>query len=404
MQVSNFVLLALTGFLAASVPLCLVWTATGVNKYRKLAWVIAFFTFDLIVFGGFTRLTDSGLGCPDWPGCYGEANPFLAHAHIAAAEALMPTGPVTKMKAWIEMIHRFLAMGIGFLIIVLMVSSWLQWRRARADGGMGAAPRSPIHGPALPTVLFLWVCVQGAFGAWTVTLKLQPVIVTLHLLFGMTMLALAAWLGGREDHLFKPAPAIGDAAAHAHRLRRLRPLAWLSGAVVLVQLALGGWVSTNYATLACNDFPLCNGQIVPDMDFEHGFTLWRELGKTAAGHYLPFQALTAIHWVHRNFAAVVVLVLCLAAWRAWRLPGLHGTARNIVLAVVAQALTGIATVFLNFPLAIAVLHNAGAALLVLLVTMLNYKVQYQLGRAPRLPDGQNPRQNPQQTSAPASHS
>jgi cytochrome c oxidase assembly protein subunit 15 len=374
MQASNFILLALTGILAASVPLSMVWMATGAHRYRKLAWVIVFFTFDLIVFGGFTRLTDSGLGCPDWPGCYGEANPFLAHEHIAAAEALMPTGPVTKMKAWIEMIHRFLAMGIGFLIIGLMVASWLEWRRSkgRAEGSKGA--------PWLPTLLFIWVCVQGAFGAWTVTLKLQPVIVTLHLLFGMTLLALAAWEGGREDYLLRPVAA--PAALEAAKLRRLRPLAWLAGAVLLVQLALGGWVSTNYATLACNDFPLCQGQIVPDMDFKHGFSLWRELGKTAAGHYLPFSALTAIHWVHRNFAIVVVLVLGLAAWRAWRLPGLHGTARNLVLVLSAQACTGIATVFFSFPLAIAVLHNAGAALLVLLVTMLNYKVQYQLGSAP----------------------
>jgi cytochrome c oxidase assembly protein subunit 15 len=374
MEVSNFILLALTGILAASVPLALVWTATGTHKYRKLAWVIAFFTFDLIVFGGFTRLTDSGLGCPDWPGCYGEANPFLAHEHIAAAEALMPTGPVTKVKAWIEMIHRFLAMGIGFLIIGLMVASWLEWWRARSRGAR------PAHGPLLPTVLFLWVCVQGAFGAWTVTLKLQPIIVTLHLLFGLTLLALAVWLAGREDNLLSPQPA-----APAPVLRKLRPLAWLSGAVLLVQLALGGWVSTNYATLACNDFPLCNGQIVPEMDWQHGFTLWRELGKTAAGHYLPFSALTAIHWVHRNFALVVVLVLGYTAWRAWRLPGLHGTARNLALVLVAQATTGIATVFLNFPLPIAVLHNAGAAGLVLFVTMLNYKVQYQLELALRSP-------------------
>jgi cytochrome c oxidase assembly protein subunit 15 len=392
MQVSNFVLLALTGLLAASVPLALVWTATGAHKYRKLAWVIAFFTFDLIVFGGFTRLTDSGLGCPDWPGCYGEANPFLAHAHIAAAEALMPTGPVTKMKAWIEMIHRFLAMGIGFLIIILMVTSWIQRYRVRA----GKAVQGAVHGPALPTLLFLWVCVQGAFGAWTVTMKLQPVIVTLHLLFGMTLLALAVWLGGREDRLLNPPPATGDSAAHVRKLQGLRPLAWLAGIVLLIQLALGGWVSTNYATLACNDFPLCNGQIVPEMDFQHGFTLWRELGKTAAGHYLPFSALTAIHWVHRNFAVVVVLVLGLTAWRAWRLPGLHGTARNLALVMVIQAMTGIATVFFSFPLVIAVLHNAGAALLVLLVTMLNYKIQYQLDLA---------RRSPRRSAAvPASHS
>lgn len=198
MQATNFILLALTGILAASVPLCMVWMATGTHRYRKLAWVIVFFTFDLIVFGGFTRLTDSGLGCPDWPGCYGEANPFLAHEHIAAAEALMPTGPVTKVKAWIEMIHRFLAMGIGFLIIGLMIASWMQWRRSNGRTEGRAAS------PWLPTLLFFWVIVQGAFGAWTVTLKLQPVIVTLHLLFGMTLLALAAWLGGREDHLLQP--------------------------------------------------------------------------------------------------------------------------------------------------------------------------------------------------------
>jgi cytochrome c oxidase assembly protein subunit 15 len=385
MHVSDFVLLALTGLLAACVPLILIRSATGTNKLHKLAWAIAFVTFDLIVFGGFTRLTDSGLGCPDWPGCYGEANPFLAHAHIAAAEALLPTGPVTKLKAWIEMIHRFLAMGIGFLIIVLLVACWRRWGRTRVRA----------YAPGLPGVLLLWVCVQGAFGAWTVTMKLQPIIVTLHLLFGMTLLALAVWMGGRVDTVGQPAKTALSFEQVA-ALRRLRPLAWLSAAILLVQLFLGGWVSTNYATLACTDFPLCNGQVMPPMDFERGFTLWRALGRDAAGDYLPFQALTAIHWVHRNFAAVVVLVLGWTAWRAWRLPDLHKTARNMALVLVIQALTGIATVFLNFPLVVAVLHNAGAALLVLLVTMLNYKVQHQLDRtrpAPQL-----------QSAATASHS
>jgi len=382
MQATSLAQLAATGLIAASVPLSMVWMSSDPNKYRKLVWAIAFLTFDLIVFGGFTRLTDSGLGCPDWPGCYGEANPFLAHEHIAAAESLLPTGPVTQAKAWIEMIHRFLAMGIGFLLITLMITSWWQWRKTRA----------PAYAPLLPTILFGWVCVQGAFGAWTVTLKLQPVIVTLHLLFGMTLLALVVWLGGREEAILRPAvlpAAPHDAAARQRALLAIRPLAWLCGAVLLVQLALGAWVSTNYATLACSDFPLCNGQVIPEMDFGHGFTLWRELGKTAAGHYLPFQALTAIHWVHRNFAVVVVLVLGFTAWRVRRDPllgNLHGTARNLVLVVGAQALTGIATVFLSFPLAIAVLHNAGAAALVLLVTMLNYKVQYQLDPAARAPE------------------
>ena len=364
MQPDTLAQLGVIGLLAASLPLAMVWISADANKYRKLVWAVTFLTFDLIVFGAFTRLTDSGLGCPDWPGCYGLANPFLAHEQISAAQAAMPDGPVSVVKAWIEMIHRYLAMGIGVLIMALTAQAWLQWRRNR----------SAAFAPALPTALLLFVCVQGAFGAWTVTQKLQPVIVTIHLLLGMGLLALLTWIGGRENFLIKPYQAGGDIAT----LRRVRALALASAVLLMMQIALGGWVSTNYATLACSDFPLCNGQLVPAMDFEHGFTLWRELGKTAAGHYLPFSALTAIHWVHRNFALVVAAGLGWTAWTAWRQPALRRTARLIAIVLVAQAASGIATVYFNFPLAIAVMHNAGAALLVLLVTMLNYKTKYQL--------------------------
>lgn len=372
METSALVLLAVKGLLAASLPLAMVWMSSDANKYRKLVWVIVFLTFDLIVFGAFTRLTDSGLGCPDWPGCYGAANPFIAHEQIAAAEALMPTGPVTVVKAWIEMTHRYLAMGIGALIVALMATSWIQWRKTR---------RSEFS-PAIPTALFFFVCVQGAFGAWTVTLKLQPLIVTIHLLLGMGLLALLVWMGGRQDHALQRFPAAG---ASAPALAALRPLAIASIVLLFVQIALGGWVSTNYATLACTDFPLCGGKVVPEMDFEHGFTLWRELGKTAAGHYLPFSALTAIHWVHRNFAFVVFAVVGFTAWRAWPHASLRSTARWLAFALAAQFITGVATVFLDFPLAIAVLHNAGAAVLVLLLTMLNYRLKYQLVPAHRAP-------------------
>jgi cytochrome c oxidase assembly protein subunit 15 len=371
MQATTLFQLGATGLMAACLPLSMVWISADANKYRKLVWIVAFLTFDLIVFGGFTRLTDSGLGCPDWPGCYGLANPFLAHEQISAAEALMPTGPVTVLKAWIEMIHRYLAMGIGVLIITLMAKAWLQWRRAHER----------VFAPAMPTLLFGFVCLQGAFGAWTVTMKLQPVIVTIHLLLGMTLLALLVWLGGREDNLLKPPAPSGDAAA----LRAVRRLALASSVVLAVQLALGGWVSTNYATLACSDFPLCQGQLVPPMDFGHGYTLWRALGRTAAGHYLPFSALTAIHWVHRNFALVVVLVLGTTVWRAWQHAALRPTARALALVLALQALTGAATVFLSFPLTIAVMHNAGAALLVVLTTVLNYKAKYQFDVALRAP-------------------
>ena len=364
MQASSLLQLALMGILVAILPLSMVWMSADVNKFRKLVWVAVFLTFDLIVFGGFTRLTDSGLGCPDWPGCYGMANPFLAHEQIAAAEAAMPTGPVTVVKAWIEMIHRYLAMGIGVIIMALLFTSIVQWRKTRVQA----------FKPGIPLALFVFVCIQGAFGAWTVTLKLQPAIVTIHLLLGMGLLALLTWLGGREDYLMQPPAPAGDNAA----LRRIRVLAILAAVVITAQIALGGWVSTNYATLACDEFPLCDGQVVPPMDFEHGFHLWRELGKTAAGHYLPFSALVAIHWVHRNFAIVVVAVLGLLVWRAWRQPYLARHARLLALVLFVQLLTGIATVYLDFPLAIAVMHNAGAALLVLLATMLNYRVKYQL--------------------------
>ena len=371
MHPSTLFQLALMGLFVASIPLTMVWLSSDANKYRKLVWVMAFLTFDLIVFGGFTRLTDSGLGCPDWPGCYGAANPFIAHEHIAAAEALMPTGPVTKVKAWIEMIHRYLAMGIGVLIMALMFQAIRQWRKTHASA----------FKPAMPIALFLFVCVQGAFGAWTVTMKLQPVIVTIHLLLGMALLAMLVWLGGHEDYLMKPPTPVRDVAA----LRSLRTLALVAAVVLVVQIALGGWVSTNYATLACDEFPLCDGKLVPEMDFEHGFTLWRELGKTAAGHYLQFSALVAIHWVHRNFALIVTVVLGLAAWRAMRQPQLRKTGKMLAAVLLVQLFTGVATVFFDFPLAIAVLHNAGAALLVLTVTMLNYKVKYLLEVSQRTP-------------------
>lgn len=368
MHLSALAQLGLTGLLVALLPLTMVWISSDANKYRKLVWVAVFLTVDLIMFGGFTRLSDSGLGCPDWPGCYGSANPFLAHEHIVAAEALMPTGPVTVVKAWIEMTHRYLAMAIGVLIVAMMVQAWRQWKKNRRQE----------FAPALPTALFFFVCLQGAFGAWTVTLKLQPVIVTIHLLLGMGLLALLVWLGGRQDHAVAP---VLRADAPATVITPVRMLAIVSAIVLTVQIALGGWVSTNYATLACTDFPLCGGKVIPEMDFEHGFHLWRELGKTAAGHYLPFSALTAIHWVHRNFAFVVLLVIGYTAWRAWRLPSLRGTARLIAVVLALQAATGLATIYLNWPLAIAVMHNGGAALLVLLLTMLNYKAKFQLDAA-----------------------
>jgi cytochrome c oxidase assembly protein subunit 15 len=351
--------LAIKGLLVALLALAAVWASRDANKYRKLAWVTLFLTFDLIMFGAFTRLTDSGLGCPDWPGCYGHANPLQAHAQISAAEAAMPQGPVTVLKAWIEMIHRYLAMGVGVLIIALMAVAWRNWGRARKAGAAVPVTSSPW----LPSFLLAFVCLQGAFGAWTVTMKLQPVIVTIHLLLGMGLLALLAWLAARQS----PHDAVDQAG------RRLRLPTALALVVLFCQIALGGWVSTNYAALACSDLPTCHGVWLPEMDFDNGFTLWRHLGMTAEGDFLPFPALTAIHWTHRVFALVVAAAVGWVALRSMRVAGLRKTGAWLLAALALQIVIGVSTVYLNWPLALAVAHNGCAALLVLLLTMLNYK-------------------------------
>lgn len=337
--------LALTGLLVAALPLSYAWVKGRNDRYRQLLWLTLFLTFDLIIFGGFTRLTDSGLGCPDWPGCYGSANPFIAHAHIRAAEALMPTGPVTWTKAWIEMIHRYLAMTVGVLIIALTLLAWFKRRELKLS-------------PWPATALLILVCVQGAFGAWTVTLKLQPVIVTLHLLLGLSLLGALAWLAARSQTNVSSAP-------------EFTPYIALGLLLLTLQIALGGWVSTNYAVLACTDFPLCNGQWVPPMDFQHGFTLWRALGKTASGALLSRDALVAIHWTHRVFAVVVIAYSVWLGLRARRSIALHRPAMFLLGLITLQFASGLSNILLQWPLPIAVLHNAGAAaLLVTLVFML----------------------------------
>ena len=351
--------LAIIGLLAALLPIMIVWTSSDANKYRKLAWITLFLTFDLVMFGAFTRLTDSGLGCPDWPGCYGHASPSQAHERISSAQALMPTGPVTVMKAWIEMTHRYLAMGVGVLIVSLMVSAWrMHFKKMKISS-------NPV--PLLPTALFLFVCLQGAFGAWTVTMKLQPVIVTTHLLLAMSLLGMLTWLCKQQTAVTRVEKPFDQS---------LKFMALVASVLLVIQIALGGWVSTNYATLACTDFPLCQGQIVPQMDFEHGFTLWRKLGETANGDFLPFPALTAIHWVHRNIAFLVFGLLGWVAIRALRINHARKTAQRIAFILILQLATGMSTIFLKWPLLLAVAHNAGAALLVILVVMLNYELNF----------------------------
>ena len=355
--------LMIMGLAVALGPLAWVWArnkkAPAARRLRVLTLVTLFLTFDLVIFGAFTRLTDSGLGCPDWPGCYGSASPVGAQLHIEAAQSAMPTGPVTHSKAWIEMIHRYLATGVGVLIMTLALVTWIARREQQQKA------QAPQRDQALvlwwPVATLVWVCVQGAFGALTVTMKLFPAIVTLHLLGGMILLALLRAQSVRyEQAQEKTSPAVLGTG-----IRRFMLFAF---ALLWLQIALGGWVSTNYAVLACTDFPSCQGSFWPAMDFSQGFTLWRELGAGPDGGFISFQGLTAIHYVHRLAAYAVFVVLMLLAFRLHRVAALRDQARWLAGLTLLQVLTGLSNVVLGWPLFAAVAHTGGAAALVVVLT------------------------------------
>jgi cytochrome c oxidase assembly protein subunit 15 len=297
---------------------------------RGLALTTAALAFIVVIVGAYVRLSDAGLGCPDWPLCYGQPVP----SDIADGDALT--------KAWKEMGHRYLAGALGVLILVLAFRSW-------------KAGRSRLWvSSILALVLF-----QATLGAWTVTMLLKPAIVTAHLLGGMAILGALTWLAVSQLRL--------SAVPHVHRLRV--PAAFALAALAL-QIALGGWVSSNYAALACPDLPLCLGRAVPTMDFRNAFHVLRELGQTPGGDLLSREALTAIHWSHRMFAVIAAAVIAWAAYRASRFSKILGLLIAALLAV--QFSIGVANVIVSRPLALAAAHNAGAAALLVALVVLNF--------------------------------
>lgn len=327
-----------------SIVLMFAWWRGGlrhksrVQRVAALGGLTLFLCFDLVVFGAYTRLSDSGLGCPDWPGCYATSSPVAAAEHIAHAQALAPEGPVTEKKAWIEMIHRYFAGALGLLIALMLVAA-IASRDRRAMSLIG--------------LTLAWYLGQAFFGALTVTWKLYPAIVTGHLLGGMGLLALLAL----------QAPARADDAGPRATLDR-----WalgLAALALLLQVALGGWVSTNYAVLACTGFPQCNGQWWPAMNWSEGFTFARELGRGADGAPIAMTALVAIQWTHRLFAVVFTAAMGWLAARLWKRGNFSRRRAVIILAVVGvQWITGLSNVVLGWPLVAALAHTAGAAALV----------------------------------------
>jgi cytochrome c oxidase assembly protein subunit 15 len=319
------------------------------ETFRRLCLIGTLLALCVIVIGAYVRLSDAGLGCPDWPGCYGHLTVGQAMENADAAQARYPDRPLEADKAFKEMLHRYLASGLGLLIIAIALVAW----RNRRDA------LQPVR---LPIALVALVIFQGILGMWTVTLLLKPFIVTSHLVGGLTTMALLWWMALQTSRRTRPQ---GE--------RALRRWAIVALGVLALQIVLGGWVSTNYAAVACPDFPTCQRSFWPQMDFKDAFVLWRGLGIDYEGGVLDHPARVAIHFTHRIGAVVTALVLGFVAWKALR----NGQSRGVRLAggavaatLALQLLVGPLMVLQTFPLWLATAHNAAAALIVLAMVAL----------------------------------
>ncbi len=326
----------------------------------RLAVIATLLTVVVVLLGAYTRLTHAGLGCPDWPGCYGFlAVPMSEQAQSLAAQRF-PDAPLEVRKGWNEMIHRYFAGALGLVILGLAVQAVRQ----------RYLPGQPLK---LPLLILAVVIGQAAFGMWTVTLQLWPQVVTAHLLGGFATLSLlfllCLRLSGRQ-------PSVGPMPG------RLRALAMIGMLAVIAQVALGGWVSSNYAAVACTDFPTCHGEWWPEMDFANAFNLTHhDIGPNYLGGLLYGEARTAIHLTHRLGALAVTLILLALAWQLWR-NGLSRLAAMLLAALALQITLGISNVLLNLPLAVAVAHNGGGALLLLVTVLINHRLRLDSGRVP----------------------
>lgn len=344
--------------------------------FRRLTLAAVVLCFGVIVLGAYVRLSDAGLGCPDWPGCYGHLTVPAEGHELAKAAQNFPERPVEAHKAWKEMVHRYFASALGLLILILAFAS----TRLRELG----APRR------LPWVLVGLVIFQGLLGMWTVTWQLKPLAVSGHLIGGMTTLALLAWMwlsvratageaGSSERRPMRSERHVMlqmiDESHRALAPAALRGFAAAVLTLVAVQIFLGGWTSSNYAALACPDFPACHGRYWPEMDGKEAFTLWRGLGVNYEGGVLDNRARVTIHFAHRLGALCVAIAgVLLAALLLRRTPAERRLGGALLAALALQLALGIAIVKLQLPLLLADMHNAGAAVLLLTLVALNHSL------------------------------
>lgn len=327
-----------------------------------LAWFAFVLSIVVVVLGAYTRLKDAGLGCPDWPGCYGHWDiPQQTH-ELDAANRAYPDRPVVAEKAWTEMVHRYVAGVLGVLILLLNIVGWKSTLKDRPT-------------KHLAFLLFL-VVFQAALGMWTVTWNLLPLVVTLHLVGGFTTMALLFLLALR----FRRRDFLGN-RLRTPAMTSLSMLAWFGLVVIVFQVLLGGWTSSNYAALVCPDFPTCQGSWLPEMDFIKGFDLTSPIGPDYQGGKLELAARTAIHWSHRLFALVVFVVVGFLGLKARRFydNGISSLGRLILAVLGIQVALGVSNVVYGLPLSVAVLHNAGAAFLILSVIALLFVLHRKKG-------------------------
>lgn len=320
--------------------------------FRRLALAGVLLALVVVVLGAWVRLSAAGLGCPDWPGCYGHLTAGSAAENIDAVNEAFPHRPFEYHKAIKEMVHRYFASGLGLLILAL--------------AGLAIANRKDPEQPViLPIALVALVILQGLLGMWTVTLLLKPLIVVLHLIGGLSTLSVLAWLAMRRSE---------PAERSQPRNAGLRKLAVIGLAVLALQILLGGWTSSNYAAFACPDFPRCQNSYWPHMDVKDAFVLWRGLGIDYEGGVLDHPARVAIHFVHRLGAIVAALILgalSVLAWSRGATPAVRTAGMVLGLVLIAQLILGPIMVMRALPLSLATAHNGVAALLLLATVRMN---------------------------------
>ncbi len=318
---------------------------------HRLTLIAATVALVVIVLGAFVRLSDAGLGCPDWPGCYGQLSWPAESGEILQANQAYPERPVETGKAWKEMVHRYLA---GALVLLVLGINFLAWKTA-----------PPVRVRALAAALLVLILFQAALGMWTVTLKLLPVVVMGHLMGGLATFSLLLWLAWST--------AGGERSSTDGAFRQLRPMILVALAVLIAQLALGGWTSANYSALACPDFPGCLGQSWPEANYRDGFVLTREIGVDYEGGVLDLRSRIAIHLTHRIGALITLIVLGILAIRLLRRPPARRSGMVLGVLLLVQVALGIQNVVLNLPLVNAVAHNGTGALLLAVMLWLTYR-------------------------------